>query len=157
MIGNIPQQQIWWRRTLALLVCVMGLANIASSLVAWTETHATWFTALLPLEIEVGSRHLAVVSGLALLAMGRGQWRGKRATWIISFVPHWRGVYLVYDSRLALPRVLYAVLKVHLPALGPQLVTEYLAKEGEHNLRRWRDWLRSHVARPMGQDDRSIA
>lgn len=59
-----------------------------------------------------------------------------------KFVPQWRSVYLVYDGRLALPRILYAVLSVHVPALGTGFVTEFLRGQGERNLERWRDWLR---------------
>lgn len=58
-----------------------------------------------------------------------------------KFAPQWRSVYLIYDSRLALPRVLYAVLKVHLPLLGPSMISEFLATQGERQLGRWRDWI----------------
>lgn len=56
-----------------------------------------------------------------------------------KFVPQWRGVYLVYGSRLDLPRLLYAVLNVHLPVLGPGLVIDWLRSQGGRNLQRWRD------------------
>ncbi len=58
-----------------------------------------------------------------------------------KFAPQWRSVYLIYDSRLALPRVLYAVLKVHLPLLGPPMISDFLATQGERQIARWRDWL----------------
>jgi phosphatidylglycerol lysyltransferase len=64
-----------------------------------------------------------------------------------KFVPAWRSVYLVYTSRLSLPRILYAVLKVHLPAVGPGLVTDFLREQGERNLERWRDWARRRLER----------
>ncbi|HEY0607830.1 MAG TPA: phosphatidylglycerol lysyltransferase domain-containing protein [Herpetosiphonaceae bacterium] len=60
-----------------------------------------------------------------------------------KFVPAWRGVYLVYSSRLSLPGTLYAVLKVHLPAIGPRLITDFLRQQGQHNLARWQSWLRT--------------
>ncbi|MBV9790681.1 MAG: DUF2156 domain-containing protein [Chloroflexi bacterium] len=60
-----------------------------------------------------------------------------------KFAPSWRSVYLVYSSRLSLPGTLYAVLKVHLPAIGPRLITDFLRAQGQHNLQRWQSWLRS--------------
>lgn len=60
-----------------------------------------------------------------------------------KFVPVWRSDYLAFPSRLALPRILYAVLKVHLPSLGPALVTEFLLSQGGRGVERWRDWLGS--------------
>lgn len=71
-----------------------------------------------------------------------------------KFLPRWQGVYLVYSSRLALPRVLYAVLKVHLPALGPGLVSDFLRTQSERNMQQWRAWLRSRggPTEPIGSD-----
>lgn len=60
-----------------------------------------------------------------------------------KFVPAWRSVYLVYSSRLSLPGTLYAVLKVHLPTIGPRLITDFLRQQGQHNLQRWQSWLRT--------------
>lgn len=54
-----------------------------------------------------------------------------------KFVPAWRSVYLVYDSHLALPRVLYAVLKVHLPGIGAGMITDFLITQSEQNIRGW--------------------
>lgn len=59
-----------------------------------------------------------------------------------KFAPRWRSVYLIYSSRLSLPGTLYAVLKVHLPAIGPRLITDFLREQGQHNLQRWQSWLR---------------
>jgi phosphatidylglycerol lysyltransferase len=63
-----------------------------------------------------------------------------------KFVPTWRSVYLVYDSRLALPRILYAILKVHMPAIGPALISDFLVTQSERNLAQWRAWLRPRSA-----------
>lgn len=68
-----------------------------------------------------------------------------------KFVPQWRSVYLVYDSRLALPRIAYAVLKVHLPGIGLRLLGELLAARWQRR-RAWRRAQRWHhgSATPSG-------
>lgn len=79
-------QRILWRRGIAVLIALMGLANIASPLLIRVEAHEYAVYALFPLEIVQGSRHLSVLAGLALLAMGRGLWGGKRWTWTLTLL-----------------------------------------------------------------------
>lgn len=64
-----------------------------------------------------------------------------------KFAPVWRSVYLVYGSRLALPRIIYAILKVHLPSIGWSLLTD-VARGEIARLLPWRQTGRS--ARTMG-------
>jgi phosphatidylglycerol lysyltransferase len=59
-----------------------------------------------------------------------------------KFVPVWRSAYLAYPSPLALPRILYAVLKVHMPAIGPGMITDFLVTQGGRGVERWREWVR---------------
>jgi phosphatidylglycerol lysyltransferase len=41
-----------------------------------------------------------------------------------KFQPRWQGVYLVYRSHGELPRIAVAILRAHMPELGPRLVAE---------------------------------
>lgn len=41
-----------------------------------------------------------------------------------KFQPQWQGVYLVYRSTAELPRIALAILRAHLPDLGPRMVAE---------------------------------
>lgn len=77
----LKRRLVYQRRMLALLVGMMGLANIMSSVIVHVAARERLIHALFPLEVEHGSRHLAVVAGLALILVSRGLWRGKRWTW----------------------------------------------------------------------------
>ncbi len=77
-------QRSMWRHLIAVLVGLMGVANILSSIIVRVMVRERIVHAFLPLEIEQGTRHLAVVAGLALLAIGRGLWRGKRVPWTVA-------------------------------------------------------------------------
>jgi phosphatidylglycerol lysyltransferase len=71
-----------------------------------------------------------------------------------KFVPVWRSAYLAYTSPLSLPRILFAVLKVHLPGIGPSMITDFLLEQGEKGIDRWREWLRTrYSARVKSGDD----
>jgi hypothetical protein len=63
-----------------------------------------------------------------------------------KFVPVWRSAYLAYTSPLSLPRTLFAVLKVHLPGIGPSMITDFLREQGGKGIDRWGEWLRIRYA-----------
>ena len=71
-----------------------------------------------------------------------------------KFVPVWRSAYLAYTSPLSLPRTLFAVLKVHLPGIGPSTITDFLLEQGEKGIHRWHEWLRTRYSAPVksGED-----
>jgi lysylphosphatidylglycerol synthetase-like protein (DUF2156 family) len=68
-----------------------------------------------------------------------------------KFAPQWRSVALVYGSQLSLPRILYAVLKVHLPIIGPPLAAKLLLTQA-----RQRAALESQRAERTARDDISL-
>ena len=71
-----------------------------------------------------------------------------------KFVPIWRSAYLAYASPLSLPRILFAVLKVHLPGIGPSMITDFLREQGAKGIDRWSEWLRPRSsARVKSGDD----
>jgi lysylphosphatidylglycerol synthetase-like protein (DUF2156 family) len=43
-----------------------------------------------------------------------------------KFQPQWEGVYLIYRGNAELPRIALAILRAHMPELGPRLVAELL-------------------------------
>ena len=48
-----------------------------------------------------------------------------------KFQPDWQGVYLVYHGHTTLPRIALAILRAHLPELGPRAIIDLLGGSAE--------------------------